>query len=98
MNLVTSVFMLFPFASILTPRVTEKQFFWNGVGKFEAVVGSWRRRLARLFKLADVRDAHCHRFRDSFASELLLSGVPMERISILLGRYSVKVTERHYHG
>jgi hypothetical protein len=28
--------------------------------------------------------------------ELLLEGVPMERVSILLGHSSVKITERHY--
>jgi integrase/recombinase XerD len=41
-------------------------------------------------------DGHAHRFRDTFAVELLLKGVPLERVSILLGHTSVKVTERHY--
>jgi len=43
-----------------------------------------RRRLAKLFELAMVDGAHPHRFRDTFAVELLLSGVPIERMSILL--------------
>ena len=34
--------------------------------------------------------------RDTFAVELLLAGVPLERVSILLGHSSVKVTEKHY--
>lgn len=37
-----------------------------------------------------------HRFRDIFAVELLLDGVPLERASVLLGHQSVLVTERHY--
>jgi hypothetical protein len=37
-----------------------------------------------------------YRFRDTFAVELLLSGVPIERVSILLGHQSVRITERHY--
>ena len=41
-------------------------------------------------------EGHAHRFRDTFAVELLLAGVPLERVSILLGHTSVKVTERHY--
>ena len=28
--------------------------------------------------------------------ELLLSGVPLERVSVLLGHSSIRVTERHY--
>jgi len=46
--------------------------------------------------LAGIKDGHPHRFRDTFAVELLLSGVPLERVSVLLGHSSIKVTERHY--
>lgn len=41
-------------------------------------------------------EGHAHRFRDTFAVELLLAGVPLERVSILLGHSSVKITEKHY--
>lgn len=34
--------------------------------------------------------------RDAFAVELLLAGVPIERVSILLGHQSVRITEKHY--
>ena len=34
--------------------------------------------------------------RDTFAVELLMSGVPLERVSVLLGHTSIKVTEKHY--
>ncbi len=53
-------------------------------------------RLAKLFKLANVQDGHAHRFRDTFAVEDLLAGVPLEQVSMLLGHQSVRVTERHY--
>jgi integrase/recombinase XerD len=43
-----------------------------------------------------VTDAHAHRFHDTFAVELLLSRVPLERVSVLLGHSSVKITESHY--
>jgi hypothetical protein len=49
-----------------------------------------------LFALSKVKDAHPHRFRDTFAVDLLLSGVPIEHVSILLGHQSVRITERHY--
>jgi integrase/recombinase XerD len=59
-------------------------------------VADWQRILAKVYKTAGVPDAHAHHFRDTFAVELLLSGVPLERVSALLGRSSVKITERHY--
>jgi len=80
----------------LTPKVTEKHYFWDGQQQIDIAIGSWRRRLAKLFELATVDGAHPHRFRDTFAVELLLSGVPIERVSILLGHQSVRITEKHY--
>lgn len=34
---------------------------------------------------------------DRSALELLLAGVPIERVSVLLGHQSVRVTEKHYN-
>jgi integrase len=56
----------------------------------------WRRQLAQVFDAAEITNGHPHRFRDTFAVELLLAGVPIEHVSILLGHASIKVTERHY--
>jgi integrase len=44
----------------------------------------------------NIDDGQAHRFRDTFAVELLLAGVPIERVSMLLGHSSVRVTEKHY--
>jgi len=35
-------------------------------------------------------------FRDTFAVEMLLAGLPLEQVSILLGHKSVKITEKHF--
>jgi integrase/recombinase XerD len=79
-----------------TPKVNEKYFFWSGVGKLDSAVRSWQTRLRKLFDLAKIPGGHAHRFRDTFAVELLLAGVPIERVSILLGHQSVRITEKHY--
>jgi integrase/recombinase XerD len=43
-----------------------------------------------------VTRGHAHRFRDTFAAELLLAAVPIERVAVLLGHQSVKATEKYY--
>jgi hypothetical protein len=66
-------------------------------------VADWQRSYRRLFELADIRKldgqrkrCHPHMFRDTFAVENLLAGVPIDQVSTLLGHSSVKVTEKHY--
>ena len=76
--------------------VSAKFFFWTGDSDKRSITGNWQRRFQKLFKLSDVKDAHPHRFRDTFSVELLLAGVPIEDVSILLGHSSVRVTERAY--
>jgi integrase len=39
---------------------------------------------------------HSHMLRDTFAVELLLAGVALEKVSKLLGHKSIRVTEKHY--
>ena len=56
----------------------------------------WQRSLKKLFSLAEVSGGHPHRFRHTFAVELLLARVPIERVSVLLGHSSTRITETHY--
>ncbi len=72
-------------------------FFWSGNGLVKSAVADWQRSYKKLFKLAGItKRAHPHMFRDTFAIECLLAGIPLERVSILLGHSSVKITEKHY--
>jgi site-specific recombinase XerD len=80
----------------LTSIPCEKYFFWTGNSKPRTVTSIWQEALKKLFELAGVPGAHAHRYRDSFAIGLLQAGVPMERVSILLGHQSIRVTEKHY--
>ncbi len=95
----TPVFI--PLPPIVTTTLEELQtfpnhFFWNGDGTVESAVGVWERTLKRLFEISKVEGAHAHRFRDTFAVELLLAGVPMDQVAVLLGHSSLKITEKHY--
>ena len=75
---------------------SEKYFFWTGQGKIKSAVGDWQRSLKKLFALAKVSGGHPHRFRHTFAVELLLARVPIERVSVLLGHSSTRIAEKHY--
>ncbi len=74
----------------------ERFYFWTGNGKPKSIISDWQAKLKDLFTAAHIANGHAHRFRDTFATELLLSGVPLERVSILLGHSSIRITERHY--
>ncbi|MGI8746653.1 MAG: tyrosine-type recombinase/integrase [Bryobacteraceae bacterium] len=84
-------------------RPNPRYFFWTGNGNPKSAVADWQRSYRRLFELADLKipdgtRKRCfpHMFRDTFAVEMLLAGVPLEQVSILLGHKSVKITEKHY--
>jgi integrase/recombinase XerD len=86
------------------PNSNPRYFFWSGKGDPETVKKGWQRTLRHLFReFAKITNpdgspkrCHPHMFRDTFAVELLLSGVPIDQVSLLLGHGSVKVTEKHY--
>ena len=71
-------------------------FFWSGNGNQKTAVADWQRSLRRVFELADLRTGHAHRFRDTFAVELLLDGRPYGAGVRPAWPFSVKVTEKHY--
>jgi DDE family transposase/integrase-like protein len=47
--------------------------------------------------LLDVDSTDAHRFRDTFAVELLLTGTSIEEVAVLLGHSNIKVTQKHYN-
>jgi integrase len=71
-------------------------YFQTGEAQEKTVRGSWDRTLRTVFAMAGIKGGHAHRFRDTFAVELLLQGVDLQDVSILLGHSSTKVTEKHY--
>jgi integrase/recombinase XerD len=78
------------------PKSSDHFFFWRGTSKLHTAVGMWQQSLKTLFSLAGIQGGHAHRFRDTFAVELLLTGIPLDRVSVLLGHQSIRVTERHF--
>jgi integrase/recombinase XerD len=86
------------FASMLRISLSRCSLvaFWSGQGNPGAFSRLWMKKLNTVFERAKVDDGHAHRFPDTFAVELLPAGVPIERVSILLGHSTVRITEKHY--
>ena len=78
------------------PHKNPQYFFWSGRSKVQAAASVWRKRLAKVFRAAGIKNGHPHRFRDTFAVGLLEKGVSLETVSVLLGHQSVKITQKHY--
>lgn len=78
-------------------------FFWSGTCSIKCISQNWDRALRSLFRIANIRipdgapkRCHSHMLRDTFAVEMLLAGVSLEKVSMLLGHSSIKTTQKHY--
>jgi integrase/recombinase XerD len=85
-----------------TPMVTPNRYFWTGNSKLQTATGDYQAMVKEAFDRAGVVKGESnlmgHRFRDTFAIELLKSRVPIARVSKLLGHDSIVTTIRHYSG
>jgi integrase/recombinase XerD len=78
------------------PLINGRYFFAHGTPTIGAQVEQWRKRLNLVFGLAQIEKAGSHRFRHTFATDLLTKGIPLELVSAWLGHRSVKITQQHY--
>jgi site-specific recombinase XerD len=77
-------------------KASPRYFFWNGNSKLASVTDLWRmHRLKPIFDEAKIQNAHPHRFRHTFAAELLRQGTSVRIVADLLGN-SEKIVEKHY--
>ncbi len=70
-------------------------FSWNTTRK-NLIAHEYAKSLVKVFETAGIKGGHSHRFRHTFACEMLIAGTPLETVSRLLGHKSIAVTERHY--
>lgn len=73
-----------------------KYFFCHGEPILAPAVEAWRKRLAMVFKHANIANAGSHRFRHTFAYDLLTKHVSIEIVSRFLGHSDIKTTIKHY--
>lgn len=80
------------------PKAAEKdsQMYFAGAGSsLRSLVSGAERTLRSVFKLSGVEGAHCHRFRHTFASELLGKGEAIDLVAEILAD-SPAIIRRHY--
>jgi site-specific recombinase XerD len=81
---------------LATPAKTDGYLFISGSTRLDTVTALWRRKMHHVFEIAGVAGAHPHRFRHTFAVDLLSKGVDIKTVSLLLGHSSVMITEKFY--
>jgi integrase len=81
-------------ASHLAKMPRGEYFFWSGTSNPKSCVGDWQRTLRRLGGIAGVH-IHAHRWRHTFATQLLSKGVPVSEVAAILGN-SPRIIEKHY--
>jgi integrase len=84
-------------------NANERYFFWTGEGLAKTITSNWQRSYKKLFSLVGLKNqdgtakrCHPHMLRDTFAVEAILSEMPVQRVSEILGHSSIRVTEKHY--
>jgi site-specific recombinase XerD len=84
-------------------HVHPDYFFWSKGSSKLANTNKWLRKVTRLNEYLTFKDEagkpmpfRSHMLRDTFAVEMLLAGVPLEKVSRLLTHESVTITERYY--
>ncbi len=76
--------------------VSKNYFFWDGQLSLKSLTNLYRDfYLVPVFKAAQLKKAHPHQFRHTFAVKLLTHGTSVENVAALLGN-SPKIVWKHY--
>jgi integrase len=86
-------------AAALLPKLGKKDdFVFKAVGGTPLTRNSMRKPMTRVQKAAGLREIHFHAAgRHSFASQLVMKGVPLKVVQELLGHATIQMTERYSH-
>jgi site-specific recombinase XerD len=84
-------------------HVRPGYYFWSNCADAESLTVIWTQRIAKLNEYISITDENgkpmsfrSHMLRDTFAVELLLQDMPMEKVSELLTHDSILMTQKYY--
>lgn len=75
----------------------SRKEFAKLVPGYDERVEAAMRLVVRVMRLAGITEGGCHRFRDTFAINLLVKDVPILKVCDFLGHSDVKITYKHYY-
>ena len=79
-------------------RLDDHVFLWpEGRGGKLVPIGDFKKSWARVLAQAGISDLHVHDLRHTFASRLVMRGVPLLDVSKLLGHATLTMTMRYAH-
>jgi integrase/recombinase XerD len=78
------------------PAMSDLYFFWTGRSALATATKHWQAKFLKVFRGAEIQKGHAHRFRDTFAVEMLNRGETLHAVAEALGD-SYEVTKRHYN-
>jgi len=78
------------------PHTSDLYFFWSGNGAIETSTKDWQEKLLEIFTDSGVNDGHSHRFRDTFAVDMLERGKSLQEVADALG-ITLQVAQKHYN-
>jgi integrase/recombinase XerD len=81
---------------LAVPNDNSTHFFWTGVGDERSIAGKFSNELQAVFTAARISDGHAHRFRHTYAVELLKAGADIRAVQKALGHGSLPTTEKYY--
>jgi integrase/recombinase XerD len=81
---------------LAVPNDNSTHFFWTGVGDERSIAGKFSNELQAVFTAARISDGHAHRFRHTYAVDLLKAGADIRAVQKALGHGSLPTTEKYY--
>ena len=81
----------------LAERKDDSEALFAGKGTDRLKKGAYEKRLRQIGDQAGVKKVHPHRFRHTFATNLIDNGMPIQEVSVLMGHERIDTTQQYVY-